>query len=400
MIVVLADDLAGAAEMGGMALRHGLAAEVRTGDGVDAEGDLTGVDALVIDTDTRSCPQEEAARRVASVAARCRVLGATLNYKKVDSVLRGPVAAELVALLEAWGLERCLLVPANPGLDRVISGGRYIVRGTLLHETDFALDPEYPATTSDVVDLLGTAGSWPVQVVQVGVRTPPGEAIAGRGVLVGEATSGADLEAWAGALDLDTLPAGASEFFAAFLRSLGHPPVGTAGLKITPGRAMNDLYVCGSTSASSRAFCRRCEAHGMAVLRIPTGLFGIGAGSGQWVREWADACTRALEDQSRAMIAIDRPLCREPGMPQILSDHLSAAVERVLGGVAVDRLYLEGGATAVAVVRRLGWTRFRVRKEWATGVVSMQVAGQAGPLVSMKPGSYAWPDELVPYLAR
>jgi uncharacterized protein YgbK (DUF1537 family) len=100
------------------------------------------------------------------------------------------------------------------------------------------------------------------------------------------------------------------------------------------------------------------------------------------------------------MIAIDRPLCREPGMPQILSDHLSAAVERVLGRVAVDRLYLEGGATAVAVVRRLGWMRFRVCKEWATGVVSMQVTGQAGPLVSMKPGSYAWPDELVPYSAR
>jgi uncharacterized protein YgbK (DUF1537 family) len=400
VIVVIADDLAGAAEMGGMALRHGLAAEVWTGDGLDAEGDVTGVDALVIDTNTRSCPPEEAARRVASVAARCSAWGVTLAYKKVDSVLRGPVAAELVALLKAWGLGRCLLVPANPGLGRVISGGRYIVRGTPLDETDFALDPEYPAITSDVVDLLGAAGSWPVQVVQAGVHALPGGKISGRGILVGEATSGADLDAWAGALDRHTFPAGASEFFAAFLRSQGHPPVEGVGQEGEPGRTMTDLYVCGSTSAGSRAFCRRCEARGIPVLRIPTALLEIGPGSRQWVREWADSCASALEGQRRAMIAIDRPLCRETGMPQILSDHLSAAVERVLAGVAVDRLYLEGGATAVAVVRRLGWTRFSVRKEWATGVVSMQVAGQAGPLVSMKPGSYAWPDELVPYSAR
>jgi uncharacterized protein YgbK (DUF1537 family) len=231
-------------------------------------------------------------------------------------------------------------------------------------------------------------------VAQVGVG------ITGRGILVGEAASEADLDAWASALDMYTLPAGASEFFAAFLRSIGRPLDTGEGLEGEPERAETDLYVCGSTSASSRAFCRHCEARGIPVLRIPTELFGTGSGSRRWVREWVDTTASALESQGRAMIAIDRPLCRAPGMPQILSAHLSVAVELVLDRVAVDRLYLEGGATAVAVVHRLGWTRFGVRKEWATGVVSMQVTGQAGPLVSMKPGSYAWPDEMVSYVAR
>lgn len=49
MIVVVADDLAGAAEMGGMALRHGLTAEIQSE--FDAEAD---VDLIVFDTDTRS----------------------------------------------------------------------------------------------------------------------------------------------------------------------------------------------------------------------------------------------------------------------------------------------------------------------------------------------------------
>jgi hypothetical protein len=56
---------------------------------------------------------------------------------------------------------------------------------------------------------------------------------------------------------------------------------------------------------------------------------------------------------------------------------------------------VEGGATAAALVRRLGWVRLSVCQEWATGVVSLEIKGQAQPLVTMKPGSYAWPEEIV-----
>ena len=82
-------------------------------------------------------------------------------------------------------------------------------------------------------------------------------------------------------------------------------------------------------------------------------------------------------------------------MPQMLSNYLGAAVERVLSMRAVDLLFVEGGATAAALVRRLGWMRFRVCKEWATGVVSMNVVGKARPTVTIKPGSYAWSDEII-----
>ena len=50
MIVVIADDLAGAAEMGGMAWRHGLAAEIQLE--LDASTDA---DLIVVDANTRSC---------------------------------------------------------------------------------------------------------------------------------------------------------------------------------------------------------------------------------------------------------------------------------------------------------------------------------------------------------
>src|SRR5439155_13896885 len=85
-------------------------------------------------------------------------------YKKVDSVLRGHLLVELEAMMDQLGLNRALLVPANPSLERVVRNGQYFVRGKPIHETDFRLDPEYPRYTSSVGELLGASGARSVHV--------------------------------------------------------------------------------------------------------------------------------------------------------------------------------------------------------------------------------------------
>lgn len=398
MIIVLADDLAGAAEMGGMAWRHGLSAQVRTGDDLQpgSEGSPDAdVDVLVLDTDTRSCAPSEAARRVYKAAAQYRGWGAGGVYKKVDSVLRGPVAAEVGALLDALGLDLCLLVPANPGLGRVISGGRYLVEGVPLHETDFRLDPEYPATTADVLERVSASGSDDIGALSL---RAVGKALPDLGIVIGEAECTADLAAWAAlAVQPGVLAAGASEFFGAYLKALGYPPTERL-VRARPDVECRDLFVCGSTSAGSRSFCRQSEARGVPVVRLPERLLQQAVhapGAEALVEQWADAIVRALSDHSRVVAAIDRPVCPQPGMPQVLGEYLGAAVELALARARVDRLFAEGGATAAALVRRMGWTCLRVRREWATGAVTCAVEGQDAPLVSMKPGSYAWPEAIV-----
>jgi uncharacterized protein YgbK (DUF1537 family) len=117
--------------------------------------------------------------------------------------------------------------------------------------------------------------------------------------------------------------------------------------------------------------------------------------AGVLVEQWAEEIADALSTHPRVLAAIDRPLCPEPGMPQVLGEYLGQAVERVLHRVTVTRLFAEGGATAVGLVRRMGWTRMRVCREWATGVVTLAVQGRDAPLLSMKPGSYTWPDALL-----
>lgn len=383
MICVIADDLAGAAELGGVALRHGYSAEVQLAFDAGSSAEV-----ICVNTDSRSCAAHEAARRAAQIAMDCREAGITGVFKKVDSVLRGWVVSELSAMLPALGRERALLVPANPGRGRVIREGQYWIDGRPLHETDFARDPEHPVRSPAVLALLGASGTGPVHVLPAGSSLPP------RGILVGEASCPADLDAWAGRLDAATLPAGAAEFFAAFLAGAGNRERGDEPVAMLGRVQEHVLFVCGSTSSASRAFLRRAEAGGVPVQRMPAGLLDPDPPRESLVAEWAAATVRALQAHPRAVVAIDRPLQPEPGMPRRLSEALAAAVRQVLEQQEVEGLLVEGGATAMALMQALGWARLGVERELAPGVVGLRPAGRAGPLVVVKPGSYAWPEEV------
>lgn len=77
-----------------------------------------------IDSGTREATAEAAAARVRALLPL--LAGAQIAFKKIDSLLRGPVAAELGACVEAFG--RCIVAPAFPWQGRVTIGGRQHVR--------------------------------------------------------------------------------------------------------------------------------------------------------------------------------------------------------------------------------------------------------------------------------
>src|SRR5262245_15810069 len=149
-VVVIADDFTGAAEIGGVAARYGLAAEVQTAWTAARE-----IGVIAVDADTRSLPPREAAQNAAHLAEKIGLNAVSWIYKKIDSVLRGPVVVEIEAVLGALGMRRALLVPANPSLGRVIRDGCYFIDGEPIDKTDFGKDPEYPALSPDVRTILG-----------------------------------------------------------------------------------------------------------------------------------------------------------------------------------------------------------------------------------------------------
>lgn len=417
MITVLADDLSGAAEVAGACHARGLAAEVQIAPRP------TSVEALCLDADTRSLSPDAAYERATQLIHALRSQPARL-FTKVDSVLRGPVAAEIAGLLRASELPRALLVPANPARGRVVRAGQYFVNGLLLTETEFAHDPEHPARTADVADLLDHASGLPVSVIR------PGEALPPAGIIVGEAASPEDLAHWAAHVDERTLPAGAAEFFNAWLEAnrgpyppapfsptaplrgpwpasegdtsnsddvephlFSHPSRGDAEQEAGDEggtRPPHTLIVSGSTSIAGRDFCRKCEARGAPVMRMPPELFAGAEGAVAEAR-WEAATRRALAKHLLVVVAIDQPHHPAHGWPARLRASLAGLVASVLAGSGVDRLYIEGGSTARAIVERLGWVRLRVCAQLAPGIVALRPVGVVTPLLILKPGSYSWP---------
>src|SRR5262245_26524103 len=117
-IIILADDLSGAAELAGIAFSHGYTAEVQRQ--FDPASDA---EVIAVDTDSRSLPAVAAADRVRRTAQAIIAARPAWIFKKVDSLLRGNVRVEVEALLTAADYSRALLIPANPSRGRTIEAG-------------------------------------------------------------------------------------------------------------------------------------------------------------------------------------------------------------------------------------------------------------------------------------
>ncbi|MEI6861166.1 MAG: four-carbon acid sugar kinase family protein [Verrucomicrobiota bacterium] len=352
MIVVLADDLSGAAELAGAALRHGLSAEVQT-----EFSAATDAEVVCVDTDTRLLPPAEAAPIAEAFACEAAAAQPAWIFKKCDSVLRGPVLAEARAMARAAAKQRIVILSANPARRRVIRAGRYFVEGVPLDQTVFAHDPAHPRTTASVAGLLG--GDL------AGIETP-------------DAETAADVARAAASVDRATLPVGAVDFFEALLAAHGPTraiPPDAPHLPHFPA-----LLVCGSAASWGQ---RRAEAEklGIPVFALPHDLSAVGG---------------ALRSQGRALLGIGDGPATQGVPPAGLTETLAASVATLLGAVPVARLLLEGGATARAVIRAQGWSRLRACEASAPGVGALCPTAAPGHLLLIKPGSYPWPAAVWP----
>ena len=129
MILVVADDLSGAAELAGIAFAHGLTAEVQTELQPRTEAQV-----ICLDTDTRRLEPEAAAAGLRKLTRRLKAASPEFIFKKTDSALRGNIGAELGVLLEITARVRAVkymwaLFACNDLLFRRFGGGCGCVRG-------------------------------------------------------------------------------------------------------------------------------------------------------------------------------------------------------------------------------------------------------------------------------
>lgn len=378
-VIVIADDFTGAAEVAGRALADGFSAAVTLrGSGAVSRP----VDVQVFDTETRLLRPLDAARRLthlgASVAAAPRPL-----FKKVDSVLRGPVVAELEAIASAMDRSRMLVVPANPAGGRTVVDGIYRIHGVPLSETDFAQDPHHPARSSRVTDLLNGSSTLEIRSAPVG-KTP-----ATRTITIGDASSVADLEIWARSLEPDTLAAGSAAFFSAWLaRQMPAAPRIRARAQVDISTLLRApvLLVSGTTAPAQRAV--------LAEPGAPVEWLSLEDIDQRNAGPWVDRVEKRLREDSRAIAAIRAPMVPESDRAASIRAALAAAALRAWRTKAASHLIVEGGATAATVLQALDWTDLDALHEWAPGVVTLRPHGQPDHWVTVKPGSYPWPADV------
>jgi uncharacterized protein YgbK (DUF1537 family) len=369
MIVVIADDLSGAAELAGAALNHGLAAEVQT-----TFTPETDTEVICLDTDTRSRNCDEAAARVTEFAREIAAGNPEWIYKKCDSVLRGNVLAEIRAIVEVTNRQDALLISANPSRGRIIRGGEYFIDGQPLHQTSFANDPEHPRRTSRVTELLGATNAR--------VCTPDAETVR-------------DLDRQARAIPSQTLPAGGVEFFEALLRARRKIVKSFPRPASSTKQSAPVLFVCGSAAAWTKGRGAQAESRGVQIERVPREMLAMDVAP-EAIDRWSHRLATSLRSSLHVMAAIGRTK-RVPNVtPSQLAERLSRAVVSALHWTNVGTLCAEGGATAAAVARAMSWGRFQVTRQIAGGVVEMQPMVPGAPAFIIKVGSYDWPEEIWP----
>jgi uncharacterized protein YgbK (DUF1537 family) len=371
-LLAIADDLSGAAEIAGIGLRYGLPTRLvrgrltRCGDGL-----------TVVDTDSRLLTPQEASRVVRDAVAEIDPAEFERVYKKTDSAFRGQILAEVTTLLPLLRKSSALLVPHNPSRGRTVRHGEYQINGTLLHESSFANDPDHPATCSDVVQLL-TRSNAGASCIETPSDLPASA------IWIGAASTTSDVRLWADRVASHVLPVGGADFFAANLEALGLQPSAPFLNRIN---AATRLFVCGSASGYSRQLISLAQRNGISICEMPLDVFRGGDVSG-----WADSVSSQLRLHKRALIVITHGLDYSTGASQRLQASLAEVVAQVLEALPVDGLFLEGGATASAVCRRMGWEGLDVLGELDTGVVQARAGRPIAQMLVIKPGSYCWPE--------
>jgi D-threonate/D-erythronate kinase len=167
-MVVIADDLTGAADCAGPSAALGFRAMVLLYSPDDRESEpWPDTDILSIDANSRCLCAEQASELTSrlvhlSDSKNAAVHGYVL-FKKIDSTLRGNVATEVAALLNARRSSNSadanlsiLMAPALPSQGRTTISGRLLVHGVPLEKTDL-WQTEARTAPSDIFQLLANA---------------------------------------------------------------------------------------------------------------------------------------------------------------------------------------------------------------------------------------------------
>jgi uncharacterized protein YgbK (DUF1537 family) len=123
--IILADDLTGANDTAIQFVNHGFPALVLTHAGKRVPLSVDDYAVLALNTESRATDAQEAYKTVRNMVSRFRsILSGGRLYKKIDSVLRGNPASELVAVMDELDISLALVAPSFPANQSILEQGQ------------------------------------------------------------------------------------------------------------------------------------------------------------------------------------------------------------------------------------------------------------------------------------
>lgn len=362
-ITILADDLTGAAEIAGILRRFGQHPALTH----YRHFHTTPLSVQVINTDSRLLQPQHAWTRIRQVLSKPTCYG--LFFKKIDSLYRGPIGPEIDATLEALSRNTAVVLAHNPSRNRCVDDGLYTVERVPLDQTSFRHDPEYPRWTAEVCRYIDSR--HPVVVRR------PGQSIIAGTINILSACSLDEVDYWTACVNDSVLSVGAADFFTRLLIQKGYQPSAIPSFV----HGLPRLIVAGSASEYARSLPDKARQMNIPVVSVtpdPQQAFRQVLG--------------LFENHSRVLLYIGQKLKVDRTLAVQLQQDMAGCVRQILQQSPVAHLYVDGGATAASIIVQMGWDSLTVIEEIFPGVVTLQASPHIR--LTVKPGSYAWPDSI------
>ena len=358
---IIADDFTGAGDAAVQFASAGRPVHLVRASG-EANPNIRGSDMIVVDTDSRLLSPSQAYERVERTTRKLCKAGPRTFFKKIDSTLRGNLADEIAAVMDAANYRFALVAPSAPRNGRTVESGHCMVNGMSLMDTGVSMDSLNPVKESRIASLLekrfpGCVRELDLEVVRSGSAALESkvnvELSRGARVFVVDAETMADLKIAASLADMDgVLLVGSSGLaealaFEESTRTLKTP-------RFPLGRS---LFVIGSVTTISALQCARLAGTGKVTELVVDADAAIASPSIE-LRRLIDLVDGA--PKKRALL-IRTSGSNKPLLTSLAGKQTAAEISNFLGRLTllavrarrIRLLFVSGGDTAARIVEAM-----------------------------------------------
>jgi D-threonate/D-erythronate kinase len=400
-LLVIADDLTGALDVGVRFAQRGLPTRVVPCVKQISQAEA-GIATLVVNTESRHMVAADAARTVGWLADWARKRNIPYIYKKTDSVLRGNIGPEIKAVMDVYG-RPMMFIPAFPEAGRTTVGGRHYVDGIPLELSESARDRLNPVKTGLVADIVRSGADVLAESVPLSETWPPLDQP--NTVYIFDSAVESDLANIAGKLQdagllgLCSGCAGFATHLAAKLPVSGSNPV-------TPQISDRIMIICGSVQEKTMRQLQSAEALGFARVVLS------GADLADW-QDWQSSAVpnligRLADDLRKHGRLLVHPAPFECGAPEGNPGASPAANPDVSPTASPEnmarlsaQIAANFGRLAAAILNQAGPCTLAVfGGDTLRGVLTALAASDIRPICEIETGvALSWIDSCVGHLA-